>query len=155
MSDKVIALIKNIVVFIILLIGAIFVLQAMGTEIDENTGEPIGDVFAVSTSVNFSLALVWIILGLIGIFTIWSIISNPKKFIPTAIGVAVFAVVVLIGYSMSDVTATGSLATDENATEGALLWGSTGIQTTFVLVFLALALIVAQSIRGLIGYFVK
>lgn len=155
MNERVISLVKSGIVFLIIILGTIFTLQAMQTEVDETTGLPLGDVSAVSSSVNFSMWLIWIILGLVVIFTIISIISNPKRFIPTAIGLVVFGIVVGIGFGMSDVSVTTGLVDNPDATENALLWGSTGIQTTFVLVFLALLLIIIQSVRGVVGYFVK
>lgn len=155
MDNKALLLAKNILVYIILLVGVIFIVQAMSTEVDPDTNEAIGDVGAVSRSVNLSLGLVIGGLCLIGVFTIISIILNPKRFIPTFIGFGVFGLIVLIGSMMVTVETAGPIMELEEATEGSLFWGGVGIQTTFVLIALALFLIVAQVVRGFVGYFAK
>ncbi len=157
MNNKTILLAKNVLVFIILLVGVIFIVQAMGTEVDPDTGEAVGDVFAVAASVDFSLVLVWASIALIGIFTIMAIISNPKRFIPTAIAIGVFGVIVLIGQMTGDPSPIASLdaAGHPDATTENYELSGMAIQTTFVLIGLALILILAQVVRGFVGYFAK
>jgi len=129
----------------------------MGNEatIDPITGQASADTANVSAAVSFSLWTVYISLGAIGIFTIIAIITNPKRFIPTAIGILVFGVLILIGYSMVTIETSGEIMKLEEATTENLKWGGLGIQTTFVLVIVAIGLILAQGVRGLIGYFTK
>ncbi|MCG8573422.1 MAG: hypothetical protein MI810_00940 [Flavobacteriales bacterium] len=157
MNEKLVSLILNIAVFVIAVIGVFLIINAMGTapEVDPETGQDVMDTSAVSSSVSYSLALLYGGGIFIAVFTIWGIIMNPKKFIPTAIGLVVFGLLVLIGYSMSTVETTGAIVKLEDATEASLRWGGVGIQTTFVLVIVAIGLIVLQMVRGILGYFQK
>lgn len=157
MDSKLTSLIINIGVAIVAIIGVYLVISAMGytAETDPVTGQDISNTAPVSRVVNFSLWTLWICLGVIALFTVFAIISNPKRFIPTAIGIVVFGILVLIGYSMVTVETSGPIMKLEEATETNLLWGGVGIQTTFVLVIVAIGLILAQGVRGLIGYFTK
>ncbi|NOQ75843.1 MAG: hypothetical protein GQ574_27810 [Crocinitomix sp.] len=157
MDSKITSLIINIVVAIIAITGVILVFYAMGyaPEIDPETEQDIADTSAVSNVVTFSLWTLYISLGVIGIFTIFAIATNPKRFIPTAIGIGIFAVLVLVGYAMVNVETTGDIMKLEGATEGNLLMGGLGIKTTYVLVIVAIGLILAQGVRNLVGYFSK
>ena len=80
-----ISLIVNGVIAIICVVGVYFVFQAMQTEVDPDTSQAIGDTAAVDTSVSFSMLLIYFSMGLIGLFTVWAIINNPKRFIPVFI----------------------------------------------------------------------
>ncbi|WP_070138071.1 hypothetical protein [Crocinitomix algicola] len=157
MNNKVTSLITGAVVVILAVVGIFLIVSAMGYthEIDEVTGQVLSDPSAVSNSVSFSLFILVLALAAIAIFTIIAIAINPKKFIPTAIGIIVFGVLVLVGYSMVNIETTGHIVTLEDATEQNLLWGGIGIKTTYVLVTVAIALIIVQSVRNLIGYFTK
>lgn len=155
MNDKVLSLILNIAIFIIAVVGVVLIVQAMGTDVEKDpvTGLFPDDTASVDSSVAYSLYLLYGGGILIAGFTLWAIIMNPKKFIPTAIGLAVFGVLVAIGYSMVTIEKTGDLA--KMATPDELKWGGLGIQTTYVLVSVALGLIVLQMGRGIAGYFQK
>lgn len=157
MDNKVTSLIVNLGVAIIAIIGIILVIYAMGNtaEIDPITQQANADTSTVSNVVSFSLITFWIAVGAIGIFTLFAIVTNPKRFIPTAIGIAIFAVVILIGYSMAEVETTGKILDLEGATDSNLLMGGIGIKTTYILVFIAITLIILQGFRNLLGYFKK
>jgi hypothetical protein len=157
MTDKMISLILNIAIFIIAIVGIILIVNAMGTapEVDEVTGLDITDTAAVSTSVSFSLGLLYGGGILIAAFTLWAMAMNPKKFIPTAIGLCVFGALVLIAYSMVTIETSGPITKLEGATESSLMWGGLGIQTTYVLVIVAVGLIIMQMGKGIMGYFQK
>jgi len=157
MNNKLTSLITGGVVVILAVIGVLLIISAMGyTHVtDEVTGQTLSDTSPISTSVDFSLLILILALAAIAIFTIIAIISNPKRFIPTAIGIVVFGILVLVGYSMVNIETTGPIVSLKEATETNLLWGGVGIKTTYVLVIVAIALIIAQSVRSLIGYFTK
>lgn len=157
MDSKITSLIINIVIAIIAITGVILVFYAMGytPEIDPETDQDIADTGAVSNVVNFSLWTLYISLGVIAIFTIFAIVTNPKRFIPTAIGIGIFGILVLVGYSLVNVETTGDIMKLDGATEGNLLMGGLGIKTTYVLVIVAIGLILAQGVRNLVGYFNK
>ncbi|MFT5819567.1 MAG: hypothetical protein ACI8ZM_000792 [Crocinitomix sp.] len=157
MDSKITSLVINIVVAIIAITGVILVFYAMGytPEKDLETGQDMADTSAVSSVVTFSLWTLYISLAVIGIFTVFAIITNPKRFIPTAIGIGVFGILVLVGYSLVNIESTGDIMKLEGATDGNLLMGGLGIKTTYVLVIVAIGLILAQGVRNLVGYFSK
>ena len=98
--------------------------------------------------------LVYASLGFILVFTVWSIIQNPKRFIPSAIGLGVFVVIALIGYSMASSEAIVGFD-HADATEKGLKMGGAGIKTTFLLVAIAAALIIVGSVMSMMRYFSK
>ena len=157
MNNKALLLAKNILVTLILIIGVVFIVQAMGTEVDPETGMAVGDIFAVSASVDLSMGLVWGGLGLIGVFTILAIIAHPKRFIPTMISIGVFGIIILIGYSMGDSTPIASIDPIKypQATAANYQIAGMAIQTTYILIGVAIFLILAQVVRGFVGYFAK
>ncbi len=157
MDSKITSLIINIGVAIVAIVGIYLVIVAMGNtaEIDPETQQATADTASVSRVVTFSLWTLYISLAAIGIFTIYAIISNPKRFIPTAIGIGVFAVLVLVGYMLVNIETTGDIMKLEGTTDQTLLWGGLGIKTTYVLVIVAIGLIAAQGVRNLVGYFSK
>lgn len=157
MNNKVTSLIINIGVAIVAIVGIYLVLTAMGNTatIDPETQQASADTTSVSNVVSFSMITLYISLGAIALFTIIAIVTNPKRFIPTAIGIVVFGILVLIGYSMVTVETSGPIMSLEGASESNLLWGGVGIKTTYVLVTVAIGLIIIQGVRSLIGYFTK
>lgn len=157
MENKMVTLILNVVVLVLVVIGVFLIIGAMGTgaEIDPETKQEVMDVSSVSSSVNFTLILFWVSLALIALATVWGVVQNPKRFIPTGIGVAVFGVLVLIASSMVTVETSGDIVALEEATEGTLFWGGLGIQTTFVLTAVAIILILLQSGVSIMRYFQK
>jgi len=157
MNNKVTSLILSLGVSIIFIVGFILAVSAMGyaPEEDPITKEIIKDTTSVSRVVSFSLIILWVALGAIALFTVFAIITNPKRFIPTAIGIAVFGVLVLIGYSLVNIETTGDIMKLDGATKSNLLLGGLGIKTTYVLITVAIGLIIVQGVRSLIGYFAK
>ncbi|UKN00689.1 hypothetical protein K6119_13210 [Paracrocinitomix mangrovi] len=157
MSEKVVGLIRTIGVIILFVIGVVLIVGAMQTEIDPETNLPVNDPVAVSNSANYSVILVYMGLGAIAIFSIWSIIQNPKRFIRPAIGIAIFGVLALISYGIaSDEMIPALLKTEEsaaNATPEALKWGGAGIKGTFILVGIAIVLILIGTVMNMKKYF--
>jgi hypothetical protein len=154
MNIKTQLLISNIVVFVLAFIGVILVVYAMGNEakIDPITLEASSDTTTVSRAVQFSMALFYITVGAIGIFTLIAIITNPKRFIYTAIGFAVFGLLILIGYAMTGEETTKAVFELPGATPGNIKWSGVGIYSSYVLIAVALALIVIQIVRNLFSY---
>ncbi|MEZ4923205.1 MAG: hypothetical protein R2780_08560 [Crocinitomicaceae bacterium] len=157
MNDKVIGLIRTGGVLVLFVIGVLLIMNAMGTTatVDPETQEIMEDSDKVTGSVTFSLFLVYACLGVIALFTIWAIIKNPKRFIPAGIGIAVFGVICLIGYGMASDEIIPELLKHPDATASAHKMGGAGIKITFILVFLAVALMAVQTVRNLMKYFSK
>ena len=157
MNEKVVGLIRTGGVLLLFVIGILLIMNAMGTSatVDPETQEVIEDTDKVTGSVTFALWMVYACLGAIGVFSIWAIVQNPKRFIVPAIGIAAFLVIGFIGYAMASTTPIEGILEHPEATEGALKWSGAGVKTTFILVFIALALIVVSSVMGMMKYFSK
>ena len=131
MNEKVIGLIRTGGVIVLFVIGVLLILNAMGSTatVDEETQMVVEEVDQVTASVSYALYLVYACIGAIIIFTIWSIIQHPKRFISSAISIVIFAIIVGIGYALADSTIIPELlegGNAEEATEGAHKWGGTG-----------------------------
>ena len=157
MNEKVVGLIRTGGVLLLFVIGILLIMNAMGTTaaVDPVTQEVIEDTDKVTASVTFSLYLVYACLIAIGGFSIWSIIQNPKRFIVPAIGIVAFLVIGFIGYSMASTLPIDGILEHPDATEGALKWSGAGVKTTFILVFIAVALIIVSSVMSMMKYFSK
>ena len=150
-----ISLIVTGVVAVLCAIGIYFVLQAMQTEVDPDTSQAIGDTAAVNTSVSFSLFLIYGSIALIALFTVWAIITNPKRFIPVFISLVIFSIVILIGYLIASGEVTGQLVKMPEATEGTVKWTDVGLKVTFILIASAIVLMLIQMVRNVLGFFSK
>lgn len=157
MNEKVVGLIRTGGVLLLFIIGILLIMNAMGTSatVDPETQEVTEDADKVTGSVTFALWMVYGCIGAIAIFSIWSIVQNPKRFIAPAIGLAVLLVIGFIGYSMAETTPIDGILEHPNATESAMKWAGAGVKTTFILVFIAIALIVTSSVIGMMKYFSK
>lgn len=155
MNSKTFSLVSSIVVTLMLVVGTILCWGAMQTEIDPETKQGIGDLSSVDNSVSFSLFLFYGSMILVLAFTIWGIIIDPKRFIPSAIGVAVMLVIFLYCYFTADTAATGALAEMEAATEFWIKWSDIGVIMTYILFGIAVLLLVVQLFRNLFTFFAK
>lgn len=160
MNDKVIGLIRTGGVLLLFIIGLVLIWDATGTTatVDTETQEIVEDVDVVTSSVSFTMYLIYACLILIGGFTIWSIIQNPKRFIPSAIGIVAFLVIGGIAYGMASSDIIPELIDPDGVshadmTASSLKWGGTGIKLTFILVFIAVAVIVVSSVMSAARYF--
>lgn len=153
MNSKVFSLASSIVVIALLVIGAILGWNAMNTEatLDPVTLQVIGDYSAVSTSVNYTMFLMYASFALVAVFMIWGIIINPRKFVSSAIGVGILLVIFIICYSMASSEATGGLKRLPGATEFWIKWSDVGVLLTFTLFGLAILLLVVQAVRSLVS----
>lgn len=154
MDNKVVGLIRTGGVILLFIIGAILIIGAMKTETEAVSEETAPDYAAVVRSVNFSLYLVYACLGAILIFTVWSIIQNPKRFIPSAIGIAVFVIILLIGYGMASSEPIAGLEHADNISKNVRM-GGTGINATGILVAIAGGLIAVGWVMGIMRFFSK
>jgi len=148
-------LIINGIIGVLCFLGIYYTFLSMQVKLDPATHQAISDTAAVDTSMTFS---VWFSIGsliLIALFTIWAIIDNPKKFIISFIGLALFGVVIFIAYSIAGVETSGPVTELEYATEGWIKWSGVGIIMTYILIFIAGVLLVAQMIRQVVGFFTK
>lgn len=157
MNEKVVGLIRTGGVILLFVIGILLIMRAMGTTatVDPETQEVIEEADIVTGSVTYALYLVYACLGAILIFTIWSIVQNPKRFIPSAIGMGVFAIIAIIGYATASDAIIPDLLQHPDATASAHRMGDSGIKITFILVFIATALIIAGSVMSMLKYFQK
>lgn len=157
MNSKIFSLVSTVVVGILLLIGAILSWKAMNVEptMDPVTKQFVGDFSAVDSSVNYTMFLLYASVILVGVFTVWGIAINPRKFIPSAIGLGVLLVIFLICYGMASADATGKLAELPGATEFWLKWSDVGVLLTYALFGLAVLLLIVQALRGVFTYFSK
>lgn len=156
MNSKVFSLATTIVISILFFLGIWFVWSAIQVEVDPVTGQAVGDYSGVDNSVAYSTFLFYASIILVLAFTVWGIVINPKKFIPSLVGVIIFGIIFFICYGMaSSEPGTEYLAGLEEATESNLKWGDTGILMTYALVFVALALLVVQIVRNALSYFSK
>jgi len=157
MNEKVVGLIRSGAVVLMFIIGVVLIMNAMGTTatVDSETQEIVNDASTVTSSVTYALWLVYAGFGAIILFSIWAIVQNPKRFIPVGIGLGVFLIICLIGYSMASSEPIADILEHPNSTESALKWSGAGVKITYILTFLAVALILAQSVRNMLKYFAK
>lgn len=155
MNSKTFSLVSSIVVTLLLVVGTILCWGAMQTVVDPVTKQGVGDLSSVDNSVSFSLFLFYGAMILVLAFTVWGIIINPKRFIPSAIGVAVMLVIFLYCYATADTAATGGLANLEAATEFWIKWSDIGVVMTYILFGIAVLLLIVQLFRNLFTFFAK
>ncbi len=155
MNSKTFSLVSSIVVTLLLVVGTILCWGAMQTVVDPVTKQGVGDLSSVDNSVSFSLFLFYGAMILVLAFTVWGIIINPKRFIPSAIGAAVMLVIFLYCYATADTAATGGLAKLEAATEFWIKWSDIGVVMTYILFVIAVLLLIVQLFRNLFTFFAK
>ena len=159
MNNKLISLIINVGVAIIAIVGIYLIIVAMGNKavIDPVTGQESADTSSVSSAVNFAMFVLYLGLGVIAIFTVIAIALNPQRFIRTGAGILIFGALMLVAYFMvGELMLTQTMLDMETVpTTNELFWGDLGIKATYVLVAVAVGLIIAQSVRSLLGYFAK
>lgn len=155
MNSRAFNLASTIVVALMLIIGTLFSWGAMQTEIDPVTKQAVGDVSAVHNSVVYALVLFWISIICVLGFTVWGIILNPKRFIPSMIGVGIIFIIYLISSGLASDQPTAALAEHPMATPFWLKWADIGIYMTYILFVLALVLLVVQIFRNIFSYVSK
>jgi len=155
MNSKVFSLAASLIVTALLIVGSLLCWGAMNTELDPVTKQAVGDAAAVDYSVTYSLALFWISMIAVLGFTVWGIILNPKRFIPSMIGVAVLAIILLICNGMASTVAPDAIAEHPMATEFWLRWADIGIYCTYILFGMAVLLLIVQVFRNIFSYFAK
>ena len=159
MNEKVVGLIRTGGVIILMIIGTILIIQAGGASdvVDSDTDEALVNFGKVGSAITFVIWLAWAALGAIVLFTIWSIIQNPKRFIAPAISLVVFLVLGGLAYALASDAIIQDLVTRDgphpDMTAESLKWSGTGVKLTFILVIVAVALILVSSVMGAMRYF--
>src|SRR5688572_25220433 len=120
--NKSLFMIINGIIAIFCLVGIYYVFQSMQVKLDPDTYQAISDTSAVDTSMTFSLWFTYSSLALIAGFTVWAIFNNPKRFIPTFIGLALFLLVFFISYSIAHVETSGPITKLDYSTPGWIKW---------------------------------
>lgn len=112
---------------------------------------------ATGASVSYTYWLMWGGLILIGGFSIFNIIQNPKRFIPSAIGFSILAVITFICYKAVDSKAAeGSKVLQlDQYTDSSFHWTAMGITLFITLAIIAGVLILAGMVIGGLRYFSK
>lgn len=143
----------NGIIMILAIVGLYFTSQAMQTQLDPETNQAIGDTSMAEKSVTFSLWLTYACLGLIAVFTVYALITNPKRFIPVIISLGIFALLFFITLGIADSEATGPLA--KVAYGDWAKWSDVGVKLTLILILIAVAAIVFQMVKNAISFFSK
>ena len=155
MNSKVYSLVSLLGMALLLIIGVVLSYNAMQVQYDKETEQSMSDFASVDSAISYTAFLMIASLAAVLLFTVWGIILNPKKFIPSLIGIGVVGVIFLIAMSMADGTPTGKLLEIEAATEFAVKWTDIGLIMTAALGIIAVALLVFEVIRGALGLFSK
>ncbi len=100
----------------------------------------------VGTAITLSMVLMGIGAGVAILFGVFQLASNIKKNVTMLIGLAAFALVAIIAYSMADDTILRSYP--EGVTSGGVKFSEAGIYVMYILVILAaLAAIISEASR--------
>jgi len=112
---------------------------------------------ATCNSVSYTYYLMWFGLILIAGFSIFNIAQNPKRFIPSAIGFSILALITFICYSVVDSKAAeGSKVLQlDQYTEASFHWTAMGIALFITLAIIAGVLILAGFVIGGLRYLSK
>ncbi len=109
---------------------------------------------ATETVIVYAKWVMIIGLVLIAIFSILNLVQNPKRFIPTIIGIAVLGVLFFIAYSIAPSFAPDGAKVTQLSTYSpeSYHWTGTGIDLFITLVIIAFVLIIIDSIMNAVRY---
>jgi hypothetical protein len=110
---------------------------------------------ATVKSVGFTYWLMWGGLILIGVFSIFNIIQNPKRFVRPAIGFGILGVLAAICYAVVDKVDTGKISQTANYSPEVFHYTGFGIALFIALTVIAGSLIVVGSVIGMVRYLSK
>jgi hypothetical protein len=112
---------------------------------------------ATGNSVSYTYWLMWGGLILIAGFSVFNIIQNPKRFIPSAIGFSILALITFICYKVVDSKAAeGSKVLQlDQYTDASFHWTAMGITLFITLAIIAGVLILAGFVIGGLRYLSK
>ncbi len=112
---------------------------------------------STGASVTYTYWLMWFGLILIAGFSVFNIIQNPKRFIPSAIGFSILALITFICYSVVDSKAAeGSKVLQlDQYTDASFHWTAMGITLFITLAIIAGVLILAGFVIGGLRYLSK
>jgi hypothetical protein len=97
----------------------------------------------------------WGGLILIGGFSIFNIIQNPKRFIRPAIGFGILGALAAICYAAVEKVGTGKIAETANYTDDIFHYTGFGIALFITLLLIAVGLIIVGFVIGMIRYLSK
>lgn len=110
---------------------------------------------ATDNSVTFAYYLMIGGLILIAAFSVFHIITNPKRFMRSAIGVAILGVLTFIVYKASDKVGQGKITTFDGYSDSAYHMSAFGINLFLILTVLAAVLILIGSLFNILRFFNK
>ena len=110
---------------------------------------------ATISSVNYTQWLMWGGLILIGGFSIFNIIQNPKRFIRPAIGFGILGTLAAICYATADKVGTGKILQTTNYSDEVFQYTGFGIGLFITLLLIAVGLIIVGFVIGMIRYLSK
>lgn len=133
--------------------------KAMGEFKDEEVDPVLLDQYnlqqSTGTVITYAKWVMIIGLVLIAIFSLLNLVQNPKRFIPTIIGVAVLVILTLICYNIAPAEGAGKVTELGTYTPGSYHWSGTGIILFITLVIIAFVLIIADSVMNALRYLSK
>ncbi len=94
---------------------------------------------------------------LIVVFSLLNLVQNPKRFVPTLIGVAILGILFFIAYSIAPSSAPDGAKVTQLSTYSAesYHWTGTGIDLFIILLVLAFVMIIIDSIINGVRYLSK
>ncbi len=132
---------------------------AMGDFKDEEVDPVLLDQYHLQQSTETVIVYAkWVMiigLVLIALFSILNFIQNPKRFIPSIIGFAALAILTFICYNMAAPEGVGKVTELGTYTPESFHWSGAGIILFMVLVVIAFALIIIDSIMNGLRYLTK
>lgn len=151
MDDKKINLIRVVATWLLAAVGVILAivlfLNIAPDAADNPTQEELeGQASAVSTILNYTQVLIYLVLGLIVVFVLLSIVTNFGKQKKSLITAAVMGIIAAIFYGMNTGSTVSPALAEKGATDGDAVMASTGIGLTLFLIFLAIILAVFMGI---------
>lgn len=154
--SKTIRLALNIALWSLLLVSVILIiifLARNGKVADEMNVEAIADTLGSSVDNMLIWSYVLAGIGLVAAlgFSVWQMIMFPKNAIRTLGGIGIFAVIIIVAYSLSSgeiLNIPGYMGSDNNPET--LKWSDTGIITMEIMLLLAFLTLLGSGIYNLI-----
>lgn len=146
MDSKILGYVLNGLKFLVAIFGIILFVLIVSGETNEELNGPVSNALSLSQYVVYACAIT--ILG----FGIYHVARDVKKNIPILIGIALFCIILFIGYSMAD----GSEMTVVNGPNVELItstvskWSGAGLKMLYVLLGITLLVSLFSEVKKLI-----